>query len=69
MSSVSSDVFRQKFEALPEDAKRAVADFIDFLFHKHHSARNKTDKQKLLEVSQWSNDDIKAVENAGKVIL
>jgi hypothetical protein len=58
----------QKFEVLPESAKIEVADFIDFLLQKRPPGRKKPDKKKLLEISEWSEEDIKAIEDAGKEI-
>jgi len=68
MSSVTLDVVIQKFEILPESAKKEVADFIDFLLQKRFSRKKKTDKKMLLEISQWTEVDIKAIEDAGKEI-
>jgi hypothetical protein len=58
----------QKFEVLPESAKKEVADFIDRLLQKRPSRKKKLDKKKLLEISQWTEEDIKAIEEAGKEI-
>ncbi|HLP62778.1 MAG TPA: DUF2281 domain-containing protein [Candidatus Deferrimicrobium sp.] len=68
MSSVTLDAVIQKFEILPESAKKEVADFIDFLLQKRLSRKKKTDKKMLLEISQWTEEDIKAIEDAGKEI-
>ena len=68
MNSVTLDAVIQKFEILPESAKREVADFIDFLLQKRFSRKKKTDKKMLLEISQWTEEDIKAIEDAGKEI-
>jgi hypothetical protein len=68
MSSLTLDAVIQKFEILPESAKREVADFIDFLLQKKFSRKKKIDKKMLLEISQWTEEDIKAVEDAGKEI-
>jgi hypothetical protein len=68
MSSVSSETVMQKFEVLPEAAKKEVVDFIDFLLQKKTSRKKKLDKKKLLEISKWTEEDIKAIEEAGKEI-
>ncbi|HLP57285.1 MAG TPA: DUF2281 domain-containing protein [Candidatus Deferrimicrobium sp.] len=68
MSSLTLDAVIQKFEILPESAKREVADFIDFLLQKRYSRTKKIDKKMLLEISQWTDEDITAVEDAGKEI-
>lgn len=68
MNSVTSDTILQKFNILPENAKKEVADFIDFLIQKKKPVKKKLNKKKLLEVSCWSNEDIKAIEDAGKEI-
>jgi len=68
MNSVSSEAIIRKFEILPENAKREVADFIDFLAQRKKPKKKKIDKRKLLEVSCWDDDAIKAIEEAGKEI-
>jgi hypothetical protein len=68
MSSITLDTVKQKFEVLPESAKKEVSDFIDYLLQKRPSRKKKLDKKKLLEISQWTNEDIKAIEEAGKEI-
>lgn len=68
MNSVTSDTILQKFNILPENAKKEVADFIDFLIQKKKPVKKKLNKKKLLEVSCWSNEDIEAIEDAGKEI-
>jgi len=68
MGSVSTETIIQKFEILPEHAKREVSDFIDFLIQKKKPVKKKIDKTKLLEISYWNDEDIKAIEEAGKVI-
>jgi BioD-like phosphotransacetylase family protein len=68
MNSVSSEVIFRKFEILPENAKREVADFIDFLGQKKKAKKKKIDKRKLLEVSCWDDEAIKAIEEAGEEI-
>ena len=59
MRSVTSETVMQKFEILPESAKKEVADFIDRLLQKRPSRKKKLDKKKLLEISQWTEEDIK----------
>jgi hypothetical protein len=68
MNSVTAETVMQKFEVLPENAKKEVDDFIDFLLQKRPPRKKKLDKKKLLEISQWTEEDIKAVEEAGKEI-
>ncbi|MCK4762631.1 MAG: DUF2281 domain-containing protein [Candidatus Aminicenantes bacterium] len=68
MDSVSSETIIQKYETLPGYAKREVADFIDFLVSRRKKPVKKKDKKKLLEVSCWSDEDIEAIEDAGKEI-
>jgi hypothetical protein len=68
MGSVSTETIIQKFEILPEHAKREVSDFIDFLIKKKKPVKKKIDKTKLLEISYWNDEEIKAIEEAGKVI-
>ncbi len=68
MESVTSETIIQKFEILPEHAKREVSDFIDFLIQKKRHIKKKIDKKKLLEISCWDDEDIKAIEDAGKEI-
>ena len=68
MNSVTAETVMQKFEVLPESAKKEVADFIDRLLKKRPSRKKKLDKKKLLEISQWTEEDIKAIEEAGKEI-
>ncbi|MCP5048694.1 MAG: DUF2281 domain-containing protein [bacterium] len=63
MNPISSEAIIRKFEVLPENAKKEVADFIDFLAQK-----KKTDKRRLPEVSSWADDAIKAIEEAGEEI-
>jgi len=61
MGSVSTETIIQKFEILPEPAKREVSDFIDFLIQKKKAVKKKIDKKKLLEISCWNDEDIKVV--------
>lgn len=68
MSSVTAETVMQKFEILPENAKKEVDDFIDFLLQKRPPRKKKLDKKKLLEISQWTEEDIKVIEEAGKEI-
>ena len=68
MNSVTSDTILQKFKILPENAKKEVSDFIDFLIQKKKPVKKKLDKKKLLEISCWDEESIKAIENAGKEI-
>ena len=66
MDAVNAETIAQKFETLPEFAKREVADFIDFLLRKKKPGKKKIDKKKLLEISCWNDEDIQAIEDAGK---
>jgi hypothetical protein len=68
MNSVTSETVMQKFEVLPESDQQEVADFIDILLQKSPSRKKKLDKTKLLEISQWTDEDIKAIGEAGKEI-
>jgi hypothetical protein len=66
MGSATCESIIQKFESLPEAAKREVSDFIDFLILKRKPKRGKIDKKKLLQISCWNDEDIKAIEAVGK---
>jgi hypothetical protein len=68
MSTVSSEAIMRKFEFLSENAKKEVADFIDFLAQKKKTKKKKPDKRKLLEVSCWDDEAIKAIEDAREEI-
>jgi hypothetical protein len=68
MNSVSSEAMMLKFESLSERAKREVTDFMEFLVRRRKPGRVKINKSKLLEISCWNDEDIKAIENAGKEI-
>ncbi len=50
MSDLSSETIVKKLEELP----------------KNPGIKKKIDKSKLLEVSHWNDEDIKAIEDAGK---
>jgi hypothetical protein len=68
MSSLTLDALTQKYKALADQDKKTVFDFIDFLSQKRKPEKKKIDRKKLLEVSCWSDEDIKAIEDAGKLI-
>jgi hypothetical protein len=68
MNAVSSEAMMLKFESLSERAKREVTDFMEFLVGKRKPRKIKIDKSKLLEISCWNDEDIKAIEDAGKEI-
>ena len=68
MGSLSSETIMQKFEILPGSAKKEVSDFIDLLIQKRKPRKKKTDKKKLLEISCWDDEDIKAIEDASVII-
>jgi hypothetical protein len=61
MSSVSFEALVNKFEILPEQAKKEAYDFVEFLIEKRTPKRKKINKRKLLEVSCWSDEDIKVI--------
>ncbi len=64
MSSISFDVLANKFEILPEQAKKEVMDFIDRLSQKTVSKEKKIDRKKvLLDISCWNDDDIKLFDD------
>ena len=64
MSSVTFDQLAQKFELLPDQAKKEAYDFIEFLLQKKKARKKKkVDKKKiLLGMSCWSDEDIKALD-------
>lgn len=66
MSSVLFEALVNKFEILPEQAKKEAYDFVEFLIEKRTPKRKKINKRKLLEVSCWSDEDIKVIEEAGR---
>lgn len=57
MSSVTFEALVNKFEILPEQAKKEAYDFIEFLIEKRIPKKKKIDKRKLLEVSCWSDEN------------
>jgi hypothetical protein len=64
MSSVTFERLAQKFEVLPEQAKKEAYDFIEFLAQKKKTRRKKIDKKKvLLGMSCWSDEDIKVLDD------
>lgn len=64
MSSVTFEQLAQKFELLPEQAKKEAYDFIEFLAQKKKARKRKIDKKKiLLGMSCWSDEDIKALDD------
>ena len=68
MNAISAEAILRELEILPEQAKKEVYDFIEFLSHKRKARKKKIDKKHLLEVSCWNDEDINAVEDAGKEI-
>lgn len=65
MGSVTFDQLARKFERLPDQAKKEAFDFIEFLVQKKKSRKKKVDKKKiLLGMSCWSDEDIKAIDEA-----
>ncbi len=65
METISYESVFQKFMLLPPSAKREVADFIECRLQKGKPKKRNIDRSKLLEISVWDDDDIKAVEDAG----
>jgi flavodoxin len=59
MSSVTFDQLAQKFELLPDQAKKEAYDFIEFLLQKKTARKKKkVDKKKiLLGMSCWDDED------------
>jgi hypothetical protein len=58
-----------KFNSLDAPSQKEVMDFIDFLAEKlKRSKKSTADKDHLLAVSTWSNEDIKAIEQAQALI-
>jgi hypothetical protein len=68
MGTASCESIIQRYESLPETAKREISDFIDLLVQKRKPGRKKIDKKKLLQISCWNDEDIKAIEEVGKEI-
>jgi hypothetical protein len=68
MGTASCESIVQKYESLPEAAKREVSAFIDLLIQKRKPKRKKIEKKKLLQISCWNDEDIKAIEEVGKEI-
>ena len=58
MSSASVEMLVQKFEILPDQAKKEALDFIEFLVQKSKPRKKKIDKKKiLLRMSYWNEED------------
>ena len=68
MGTASCESIIQKYESLPESAKIKISDFIDLLIQQRKPGRKKIDKKKLLQISCWNDEDIKAIEEVGKEI-
>jgi len=66
MNFASFEALVNKFEILPEQAKKEAYDFVEFLIEKRAPKKKKIDKRKLLEVSCWSDEDIQVIEEAGR---
>ena len=66
MDSISAEAILQRYEILPERSKREVSNFIDFMMQKRRPRKKKIDKKKLLAISYWDDEDIEAIEDAGK---
>ena len=64
MSSITFDKLAQKFERLPEQSKKEAFDFIEFLLRKKKRKKKNIDKKKiLLDMSCWSDEDIKRLDD------
>ncbi len=59
-----------KYNLLTSIEQKEVVDFIDFLFSKKHNTPDPElsgYKQKILSVSTWSDDDLKAFDDNRKL--
>jgi hypothetical protein len=63
MSSVSVEMMIQKFEILPDQAKKEALDFIEYLVQKSKPGKKKIDKKKiLLGMSYWNEEDARRLD-------
>jgi hypothetical protein len=63
MSSVSVEMMIQKFEILPDQAKKEALDFLEFLVQKSKPRNKKIDKKKiLLGMSYWNEEDARRLD-------
>ena len=59
MISATTETMIRKFEILPEQAKKEVLQFIDFLVQKSKPRKKGIDKKKiLLGMSYWDDEDM-----------
>ena len=63
MSVTNIDSIMLKIHDLPVDAQKEVADFVEFLHHKKKKRKRKIDKKRLLNVSVWSEEDVKIFDD------
>lgn len=59
--------FFLKIQSLDKEAQQEVADFVDFLLEKKGRAKKQDAdayRQRLVNMSVWSDDDIKPIEEA-----
>jgi hypothetical protein len=57
----------QKFQQLDDEARQEVLDFVDFLLDKKgrkRSADNAFYQEQIQQVSVWSEEDVKPIEEA-----
>ena len=63
MNSVTAEMMIQKFEILPERAKKEALEFLEFLVQKSKPRKKKIDKKKiLLGMSYWNEDDARRLD-------
>jgi len=62
MGKVSIEDIKLKLSVLSYDARKEVYDFMSFLIYRQ-KRKKKSDKDRLLDVSVWSKNDIKALES------
>ena len=63
MSSVSVEMMIQKFEILPDQAKKEALDFLEFLVQKSKPGKKKINKKKiLLGMSYWNEEDVRRID-------
>ncbi len=69
-NSIAFETLFHKFENLPDNAKKEVYDFIEFMTEKTKRKKKKPDKKKidrkkiLLGMSYWDDEDIKNLQEA-----
>lgn len=63
MSSITFDELAEKFDLLPDQARKEAYNFILFLLNKKKIKKKKIDKKKiLLGMSQWEDEDVKRLD-------